>query len=59
MKLKIYLLLLAGCVFYIESQKGNELMNFIYLLGSYIFIPAGVLEISTGLFQKAKEVKVD
>jgi len=59
MKLKMYLLLLAGCVFYIESQKGHELINLIYLIGSYIFIPAAVLEISKSLFKEAEKVKID
>lgn len=58
MNLKVYILLLAGCVFYLESQKGTGFIHFIFLLGSYVFIPASVLEISTGFFKEAEKVKV-
>ena len=59
MNLKTNILLLAGCVFYLESQKGSELIQLLYLLGSYIFIPLAVMQVSSKLFERAEKVKVD
>ena len=59
MSLKTSILLLAGCVFYLESQKGSEFLQLIYLLGSYMFIPLALMEVSKKLFEHVKKAKVD
>ncbi len=59
MNIKTFILLLAGCIFYLESQKGSELINVTYLLGSYIFISVSILNISSRLFKEAEKVKLN
>ena len=57
MNIKTSILLLAGCVFYLESLKTDIPQNLVFLLGSYIFIPAALLTLCQGWFKHIELAK--